>query len=156
MKIGSFILNRSLLLLLALMGASCAEPLGTGVKVDLTYVSIDCKTQKCLSYPFRANAIVKITSSSCDPVFDHWAAASTSLEVQCNPITGCTGNSSNWVDHLGQTIKQLPSGSYTICGFIDFNDNYPLTTDDDATIEIQSFLIDGVSPILLKDWTDPN
>jgi len=156
MKIAGSIFNKGLLFLLALILVSCAEPLGTGAKVDLTYVAIECKTPKCLSYSFTANAIVKITSASCDPAFDHWAAASTSLEVTCNPITGCTGNSSDWVDNLGKNLNQLPSGSYTICGFIDFNDNYPLRTDDDATIEIQSFRIDGVTPIVLKNWVDPN
>lgn len=155
MKVGISFLRKSFIFLFALLIASCAEQAGTGAKVDLTYVVIECKTLSCRNFGFRANAIVKITSSSCDPVFDHWAAASTSMEVQCNSIAGCTGSSANWVDGLGQAITQLPSGSYTVCGLIDFKNNYPVTTDDDATIEIQSFRVDGVTPIKLTNWIDP-
>ena len=75
--------------------------------------------------------------------------------VQCNAITGCWGSSSEWIDALGDKLKQLPTGFYTVCGFIDFDNNYPINVGQHTKIEIQSLWINGVNPIWLTNWSDP-
>lgn len=138
-----------------LLVSSCAEPIGSGGKVSLTNVTIDCKTALCTQHATSARVFVKITLSSCDPAFDSWATAATSLQVSCTAQTGCYGFASGWVDGRGQTITEIPSGAYTVCGRIDYNNNYPNILSDDTTTEIQSVRVNGSAPLTLTTWTDP-
>jgi hypothetical protein len=135
------------------MVASCAEPANSGAPVAIPTVVVNCTSVDC-----RRNLPVKVyvyfTASSCDPAFIDWATVSSSFALNCSGSTGCYGSPSSWVDARG-AVTTIPSGTYTLCGRVDYDNDYPTVTNNDSTANQDSVAV-GVStpPTNLTTWTD--
>jgi len=151
------ILSRVLLGLAGLtLFAACSESAGSGGSTSIPQVVINCTTPRC--YGNTSPVVhVLITPYNCDPVSDGFAVASSSLMVFCTATSGCYGTASTWINGQGQTISTVSAGTYTVCGRIDYNNNYPgVKTDDTMSIKDSVTVSSTASgPVHLTVWTDP-
>lgn len=123
----------ALILALPTILMSCGEPAASGKSVSLPAVYVNCTTSQC-----RVNAVpnpfvrVIITTSGCTaPDFGSIRSAST-YSISCTAASGCYGLISGWVDAAGSSASTIPSGTYSICGRIDYNRDYPASTNGDS------------------------
>ncbi len=126
-----------LFFILALAGAavSCAEIAGSGTPVAIPTVVVDCTTADCQAGPSQI-AFVYITDANCSIGFLGGAAASSSAQATCGGATGCRVTMTSWISGTShETTTQVPSGTYTVCGYIDMDSSDSPTTAD-TTIEI--------------------
>lgn len=140
----------------ALLVVACSQSAGSGGPALIPQFVINCTTPLCNS---NSSPIVHvlITPFKCDPLSDNLAVASTSMVINCTMTAGCYGTTSAWVNDKGEAITTVTDGTYTVCGRIDYNHNYPGTTNDDTTSINENVAISGASsgPVNLSIWTDP-
>ena len=139
--------------------ASCSEPTA-GTNVGIPRVNVRCTTSQCKT---NANPwiFVTITTSSCNLAFiDQGAQASGTLDnVTCNTTSGCVGEVASWVGRTGGSLTTtIKSGSYSVCGRIDYNRGFPSdggSNDTTATSDNVSIGANTASVTLDTQWQDP-
>lgn len=79
------------------------------------------------------------------------------MVLNCTVGSGCFGTASSWVDIQNNSVSQMAEGTYTVCGRIDYNNNYPSIRSDDSTASLDSVSISASSsgPITLSTWVGP-
>jgi dihydrodipicolinate reductase len=127
-----------LLAALAVFGsASCSETAATGVAVNIPQVQIRCTSDFCKANSTADVVMIRFSTSSCTDEFG--VTVSTSLaSMSCNGTTGCTGTvNSPWLNTSHLETTTMPSGTYTLCAIMDFNNNsngIPSSGDSVGTI----------------------
>ena len=136
-----------------LLVSSCAERADQGEEMELPSVSFVCATSHCRTNA-SANIFVRVTQSSCDPQYADFAKAVSSIQVQCNGSTGCSGTAAVWRNAQGVQVTKIPSGTYSICGQIDYG---TITSSGDDTLAASEniSLSGGSKSIQLSNWRDP-
>ncbi len=135
--------------------SSCAEPSSGGTPTTIPQIVVSCTTSAC-SANSSPNVHVLITPYDCSSS-EGVAVASTSMTVSCTVSAGCYATTSSWVNSSG-TITTIPSGTYTVCGRIDYNHNYAsgVITDDTTSVKLNVNVSSAsTGPINLTSWLDP-
>lgn len=121
--------------------------------LDGLQVSLTCTASNCLAGG-EYNAFVIVTSGLCSDL-NVRAVASGNTVVQCSPGGGCSGTVSGWVDNSGHSIREVPAGTYSICGVIDFNNDYVGSADSgDAVGTLTSTSLAGTDAKTLSTWSN--
>lgn len=137
---------------------ACAESASSGTDAFIPDVVIDCQTAKCRTAA-NPTMIVLFSTSGCDEAYAGYggAVSGSTRSIACDATVGCYGELTSWVKPNGNDTPTtvMPSGTYSICGRIDFNHDYPHSQNDDAVIERPSVpVMSETEMILLEDWTD--
>lgn len=149
-------LRSSILIFFVLSAAGCSEPAASGASVSLPVVVVDCTTAQCrVNTTTNPIIIAIITTSGCTaPDFGFTRSASTNA-ISCNTTFGCRGQVSGWVDSNGQSTSSIPSGTYSICTRIDYNRDYPASTNGDSTGAKDNVAIGSTTANqFITSWTD--
>lgn len=121
--------------------------------LDGLRVTVACTASNCLAGG-EYNAFVIVTSGLCSDL-NVRAVASGNTVVQCSPGGGCSGAVSGWVDNSGHSIREVPAGTYSICGVIDFNNDYVGSADSgDAVGTLASTSLEGAEVKTLSTWNN--
>ncbi|MDX9730198.1 MAG: hypothetical protein RBT63_00370 [Bdellovibrionales bacterium] len=110
---------------LALVGVvGCAELAGDGETVSIPPVQIECRSNFCKDASHTQGRVFLVyTTSGCNsPAFGE--AAGASATITCNPTSGCRGTVSSFSSSGGLPIREIPTGFYSICVTIDFDNDY--------------------------------
>ena len=101
----------------------CAEVADTGVSVPIPRITMNCTTAQCRTNSTAPKINNVVTRSGCvAPLFD--AVISTSTQsYNCTSVIGCQGEFSGWINSQGTAVTKMPSGTYSICGCIDYDNN---------------------------------
>lgn len=149
-------MRRSVFVLFLLFLGSCAEVAGTGESVAIPRVLFRCTdTAFCLRNVSNARAIVVFTTSGCSAP-DFGQAISGSIEdLNCTVTDGCRGEVSSWINTSLMSTSTMPSGVYSICGRIDYNGDYPVSTVGDSTGRLDDVSV-GLSTAnqYMTSWQD--
>jgi hypothetical protein len=141
---------------LALGGlSSCAEPSSGGAPTTIPQIVVNCTSSAC-STSSNPNIHILITAYDCSSS-EGVAVASSSMSISCTASAGCYGTTSSWVNSSG-AITTIPSGTYTVCGRVDYNHNFAsgVTTDDTTSVKLNVTISAASSgPINLTTWNDP-
>lgn len=137
----------------------CSETASSGSgPVSIPQVVINCTTPRCRS---NVSPVVHvfITQYDCNSDrADLRALVATSMIVNCTVNTGCYATSTSWVNDKNEITSSIASGTYTVCGFIDYNGNFSSGVKTDDTMSIQdSVNISWASSgaVNLLTWSDP-
>jgi len=134
---------------------SCAESSSGGAPTTIPQIVVNCTTNAC-SANSSPNIHVLITAYDCSSS-EGVAVASSSMSVSCTASAGCFATTSSWVNSSG-AITTIPSGTYTICGRVDYNHNYAsgVITDDTTSVKLNvTVSSSSTGPINLTSWVDP-
>lgn len=145
--------NILFLFLWSLATLSC-ESAGTGTPVPIPDVEIDCTVANCTAATGSFEVVINVTRSGCavdqidlDPVI------TGTVNVICAGSSGCSGTVSSWRDNNGNTVTEVISSTYSICGWIDL-DNSSIKNPNDAFAD-ENLLI-STSTLTLTDWGASN
>jgi hypothetical protein len=100
--------------------SACSETAATGEPVAIPQVDVNCSFFECKRSPAETPRInLIITTSGCSaPEFGATVASGTQSQI-CNS-SGCHTSLTSWVDVNGNPAATLPSGTYSVCGCVDF------------------------------------
>lgn len=118
--------------------------------ISVPSATISCTSSSCTGHSGPYTATVIYTRSGCgadQSGFDD--VATGSVTVSCG-VSGCTGTVSSWFkDSI--TVTEILSGTYDICGHIDFN-NDTVQNSGDGKHDMRVTLSEGGS-IVMSSWT---
>jgi hypothetical protein len=139
---------------LAFLISRC-ESSGTGDPVSIPDVEIDCQTTKCSSAATGSyDVVINITSSGCaDDQIPLAPVVAGTATIICTNGLGCSGTVNSWRDTNSTPTTEIPSSTYSICGWIDL-DGLSTKNAGDAYAE-QSQLVTSIA-ITLSDWDAQN
>lgn len=138
-----------------LMSACAPGTGGTGEPVSIPQVVVNCTTAQCKtdSSPY---VFVTFTQSGCDNPGFAWQI-SGSTTINCTATSGCYGSIPSWVeDGQGTVARTIPSGTYDICGWIDYNRSWPNYPENDTRGGLLGqAIVDGSGAKIITSWQDP-
>ncbi|RME17466.1 MAG: hypothetical protein D6797_02495 [Bdellovibrio sp.] len=161
-----------IVLLFTLPLFACLE----GANEDFTNISVsdvlvDCQSAsatECTSNNAGARVYVgwkkgSLSISSCESTlsnialdfssyFEAFGSGITSYEG--SPYFRLTTTISSWQNSSGAVIT-LENTSYTLCGFIDLNNNGYLDSNLNEPVAIQDNIYPGTIEVTFDNWTDP-
>jgi hypothetical protein len=137
----------------SLFFSSCAEQVGSGEAVSIPSITVDCGNSRC-NQNQNVRLIVRITPFDCSATSLNFAVATGGVEnLTCNATSGCFANVSNFVDGQGVPVTKIASGTYTVCGIVDINRDYPNNENQDSTaVETSVSVNANTFNIRLDDW----
>lgn len=142
--------------LISIVAAGCAESTATGAPVDIPRIFVNCQTTKCRTN-ITPRIFVSITTSGCtSPDFGGTRSAVVD-SILCTSSLGCYGEvlASEWVDLNGLPTTKIPSGTYSICGRVDFNRDFPPEGPDDSTGALDNVSIGAPTAAqFINSWSD--
>ncbi len=133
------------------------ESSGTGEPTDIPDVVIDCQNTKCSSVSTGIyDVVINITSSGCaDDQIPLAPVVAGTATITCTNGLGCSGTVSVWRDTNSNTTTQIPSSTYSICGWIDL-DGLSTKNAGDAYAEDNRLVSKTISTLTLSDWDAQN
>lgn len=150
------LISVSVAALISIFAAGCSEGIATGAPVDIPRVFVNCQTTKCRTN-ITPRIFVSITTSGCtSPDFGGTRSAVID-NIKCTGSLGCYGEvlSSEWIDLNGLPATKIPSGTYSICGRVDFNRDFPPEGVDDSTGVLDNVSIGSPTAAqFLNSWSD--
>lgn len=142
-------------ILTVLIFGGCAEVADTGALVPIPRVNMNCTTSRCRTNATAPKINVVITRSGCvAPFFD--AVRSTSTQsYNCTSVIGCQGEFSGWIDANGVATTKMPSGSYSICACIDYDNNSAPFVNCDSSGSKDNVFVSSVTGLQsITNWVD--
>jgi len=144
-------LKKFLIIAISLGALSACDSAGSGVSVQMPDASVQCTSSKCNAAAGIHNATVTLTKSGCAPdQIDFYTVAVGAASAICG-TTGCTATVSSWTDKPGDPLTEIESASYSLCGWIDLDDNGQKNSSADAFSENTKYVTG--STLDLTDWS---
>jgi hypothetical protein len=60
---------------------------------------------------------------------------------------------SGWIDESGNSVSEMPAGTYSLCGIVAFNPSYPNATTGDSNAVLDNVNV-GSGAVSLSNWVD--
>jgi hypothetical protein len=134
---------------------SCGEKSGSGDLVPIPTISITCTSSNCKTGSAFPIVHLVITGTDCTTQAAFGAVAAAAYTVSCNGA-GCTGTNNTGWENNGTTITKMVSGTYNICGVIDYSGQFDANGtphSGDAAAEKDGFFFDATTgSITLTGW----
>ena len=136
--------------------AGCSQGSSGTASVTIPSVYVNCTTSHCKvnASPNPLIQVIFTTSGCTNPDFGSVASATT-FQISCSSALGCYGQVTGWVNSSGATVTSLTSGYYSICARVDYNRDYPATTNGDSVGSITNVSVSNSAVNqYVTTWTD--
>ena len=134
---------------------SCAEKAGTGERVAIPRVYVDCRTGRCNATSTPRYVVVSLTTSGCElPQYGEEVATLMEMRFNCVAGAGCSGEATGWVDKAGSPTATIPSGTYSICAYIDYDGSWPTLNQESFSSKESISIGTTTSDQYLTTWRD--
>lgn len=142
-----------IVLLMAMTLVSCAESSGGGKSVSIPRVFVNCTTAQCRRN-LNPRVIVIFTTSGCEQMDFGATITGTAEDINCIVGVGCYGEIKTWVNSSSLTMTTIASGTYSLCGLIDYNRDYPNQVGDSRGMLENIPVGEGTAAQTISSWID--